>query len=283
MLNKIKTIIDTRFMPRKKNGNSASGPCNLPAAKYGITAKKISNGAKTVVSALTDAGYEAYVVGGCVRDILLDLHPKDFDVATNATPEQVKAIFNRSRIVGRRFQIVHVRMGREVIEVTTFRAHHQQTETGRVDQRETSRRSDKGLLLRDNIFGTIDQDACRRDFTMNALYYHPQDNKLYDYANGVTDIENRTIRIIGDASLRYREDPVRMLRAVRFAAKLGFDIEPETAKPIQKLGKLLAEIPPARLFDESLKLFMNGQALATFGLLRNTIYSANFFPKPTTF
>lgn len=266
-------------MPRKKNGNSASGPCNLPAAKYGITAKKISNGAKTVVSALTDAGYEAYVVGGCVRDILLDLHPKDFDVATNATPEQVKAIFNRSRIVGRRFQIVHVRMGREVIEVTTFRAHHQQTETGRVDQRETSRRSDKGLLLRDNIFGTIDQDACRRDFTMNALYYHPQDNKLYDYANGVTDIENRTIRIIGDASLRYREDPVRMLRAVRFAAKLGFDIEPETAKPIQKLGKLLAEIPPARLFDESLKLFMNGQALATFGLLREYDLFSKLFPE----
>ena len=290
MLKKIKTILDSKF--RQENDNTPGDPHMLSAGQHGISPKKISDGARKIVAELSSAGYEAYVVGGCVRDILLNLHPKDFDVATDATPEQVKQLFNRARIVGRRFQIVHVRMGREVIEVTTFRAHHQSSDSKNSDnkssgnkrlnkkhQKEKSRRSDKGLLLRDNIFGTIDEDASRRDFSMNALYYHPQDNSLYDFANGIEDIKQRTIRIIGDPKLRYREDPVRMLRAVRFAAKLGFDIEPSTAAPIKKLGKLLHEIPPARLFDECLKLFMNGHALATFHLLREFDLFGKLFPE----
>ncbi len=218
-----------------------------------------------MVEQLVSDGYEAYLVGGCVRDLLLGMHPKDYDVATDATPEQVSNLFRRARIIGRRFQIVHVRMGPEIIEVTTFRAQHSSEHKGK-DQ---SRRSSKGMLLRDNIFGSIAEDACRRDFTMNALYYHPQDNSVFDYANGLRDIKQRLIRVIGNAEERYREDPVRMLRAVRFAAKLGFSIEEDSARPIHKQGHLLADIPPARLFDELLKLLMNGHALATFHLLRD--------------
>jgi len=275
MLKKIKTIIDSKL--RKGSHSTLATPHTLTAGQHQVTPKKISEGAKKVVAFLSSAGYDAYVVGGCVRDILLDQQPKDFDVATNATPEQVKQVIKRSRIVGRRFQIVHVRMGREIIEVTTFRAHHQNNKTKK-NQKDKSRRSDKGLLLRDNIFGSIDEDASRRDFTMNALYYHPQDNSLYDFADGISDIDKRIIRMIGEPKLRYREDPVRMLRAVRFAAKLGFSIEPKTAAPIRKLGNLLDEIPPARLFDESLKLLMGGHALATFHLLREHNLFGRLFP-----
>ena len=278
MLKKIKTIIDAKVKRRK--GDQPDSPRSISAAEYGITPKKISKGAQSVVADLTKAGYDAYVVGGCTRDILLGLNPKDFDVATNATPEQVNDLFRRSRIVGRRFQIVHVRMGREVIEVTTFRAHHEPKQSRlKPGKRDQSHRSEKGLLLRDNIFGSINDDASRRDFTMNALYYHPQDNTLYDFANGIRDIQNRTIRMIGEPAQRYREDPVRMLRAVRFAAKLGFDIAPDTAEPIVKMARLLEDIPPARLFDEVLKLFMNGHALATFHLLRQYRLFGLLFPE----
>jgi poly(A) polymerase len=185
-----------------------------------------------VVEQLVSDGYEAYLVGGCVRDLLLGMQPKDFDVATDATPEEVNRLFRRARIIGRRFQIVHVRMGKEVIEVTTFRASHTAEHKGR-DQ---SRRSSKGLLLRDNIFGSVTEDACRRDFTMNALYYHPQDNSVFDYADGLSDIQQRLIRVIGNAEERYREDPVRMLRAVRFAAKLGFRIKKTAPEPLANSG-----------------------------------------------
>jgi poly(A) polymerase len=259
---------------RRDNPDTAKGPHTLRSGQHALSPKKISSGARKVVEQLSSDGYQAYLVGGCVRDLMMGLKPKDFDVATDATPEQVKQLFRRSRIIGRRFQIVHVRMGPEIIEVTTFRAHH----TDKKIHRDKAQRSAKGMLLRDNIFGSIDEDASRRDFTMNAFYYRPQDNSVYDYANGLPDIEQRLIRIIGNPADRYREDPVRMLRALRFAAKLGFDIEENTANAIKKVHKLLADIPPARLFDEVLKLLMNGHALATFHLLRQYHLFGILFP-----
>lgn len=238
-------------------------PHVVAAGNHAISARDVSSGCRKVIEQLDSAGYSAYVVGGCVRDLLLDLHPKDFDVATNATPEEVCALFRRSRIVGRRFRIVHVRMGREVIEVTTFRGHHDSdNEDGE------GRQSEAGMLLRDNRFGTISEDAHRRDFTVNALYYHPQDETIFDFCSGLADVEQRQLRIIGHPETRYREDPVRMLRAARLAAKLGFTIEPSTEAPIARLAPLLAEIPPGRLFDENLKLFLGGHGVATYRELR---------------
>ena len=254
----------------------ANAPHILSPRQHPVSPKDISKAARETVQRLDEAGYEAYVVGGCVRDLLLKTHPKDFDVATNATPEQVRQLFRRSRIVGRRFQIVHVRSGREVIEVTTFRAHHQHSPQQAASKH--SQQSKQGMLLRDNIFGDIDQDAARRDFTINAFYYHPQDNTIYDYADGLGDLRQRQLRMIGDPEQRYREDPVRMLRAVRFSAKLGFEIVADTAKPIQKLASLLRDVAPARLFDEVIKLFMSGHGLATFHLLRQHRLFEQLFP-----
>lgn len=265
MLKRLKRVL-TKKTPR------VNEPHIVYPKQHPITPKDISKGALTVVEELAAAGYEAYVVGGCVRDLLLDLKPKDFDVATDATPEQVKRLFRRARIVGRRFQIVHVPCGREVVEVTTFRAHHDGKRSKKASQ------SRQGLLLRDNIFGDINQDASRRDFTVNALYYHPQDNTIYDYADGLADIEQRIIRMIGDPEVRYREDPVRMLRAVRFMAKLGFAIDEATAEPINRLGWLLKEVSPFRLFDEVIKLLMSGYGLATFRLLREYNLFDYLFP-----
>ncbi|PCJ93731.1 MAG: poly(A) polymerase [Porticoccaceae bacterium] len=259
---------------RRNNLDTTKGPHILRSGQHALSPQKISSGARKVVEQLSRDGYQAYLVGGCVRDLMMELKPKDFDVATDATPEQVKQLFKRSRIIGRRFQIVHVRMGPEIIEVTTFRAHH----TDKKIHRDKAQRSAKGMLLRDNIFGSIDEDASRRDFTMNAFYYRPQDNSVYDYANGLPDIEQRLIRIIGNPTDRYREDPVRMLRAVRFAAKLGFKLEENTANAISKTYQLLADIPPARLFDEVLKLLINGHALATFHLLRQYQLFGILFP-----
>ncbi len=253
-------------------------PHGVEQKKHNLSRSDISPGALQVVEQLTAAGFSVYVVGGCVRDLLLGLHPKDFDVATDATPEQVEKICRRARIIGRRFRIVHVRCGREIVEVTTFRAQHD--ENGDIGA-EFSHRSDQGLLLRDNVFGSIEEDARRRDFTVNALYYNPTDNTLYDYANGMADLEARVLRIIGDPATRYREDPVRMLRACRFAAKLGFSIHSATAQPIFELGHLLGEVASARLYDEVLKLFMNGQALATFRLLDQYGLFLQLFPVNT--
>ncbi len=261
-------------MFRRRSPTAVNEPHVISSEQHPLSPEQISAGARKVVEQLSSDGYEAFLVGGCVRDLLMGLKPKDFDVATDATPEQVNQLFRRSRIVGRRFQIVHVRMGSEIIEVTTFRAHH----TDKKNNRDDSRRSSKGMLLRDNIFGSINDDASRRDFTMNALYYHPQDNSIYDYADGLPDIEQRLIHIIGSPVERYREDPVRMLRAIRFAAKLGFQIEDNTAAAITKVHNLLADIPPARLFDEVLKLLMNGHALVTFHLLRQYQLFGILFP-----
>ena len=222
-----------------------------------------SSGAIHVVERLQDRGFEAYIVGGAVRDLLLGKKPKDFDVATNATPEQIKQCFRSARIIGRRFQIVHVRSGREVIEVTTFRGHHDTQAAGQAAQA-----SQSGRLLRDNVYGSLDDDARRRDLTINALYYDTVAQTLIDQMEGQADVAARIIRIIGPPADRYREDPVRMLRVVRFAARLEFEIEPRTRSAIAKTGTLLRDIPPARLFDEWLKLFMNGFSAPTYALLR---------------
>ena len=224
----------------------------------------VSANAVTVVETLRDADYEAYLVGGCVRDLLLGRTPKDFDVATAATPQQVKAVFPRARLIGRRFRIAHVRVRRDLIEVSTFRRGNGQDDT----EVDGNHLSEDGVLLRDNVYGSLDEDAFRRDFTVNALYYDPVDGTVLDYTTGLRDIETETLRIIGDdPEARLREDPVRILRAMRFAAKLGFDLDAGTRDAIVPMSELLTAIPPARLFDEFNKLFMHGHALAAWSLM----------------
>ena len=213
---------------------------------------------------LKDAGYEAFLVGGGVRDMLLGREPKDFDIATNASPEQVKDEFRNCRLIGRRFRLAHVHFGREVIEVATFRAPHD-TIVSEDDDREII----DGTIIRDNVFGTLEEDAWRRDFTVNALYYDIRDFSVVDYTGGLEDLNAGVLRLIGDPVLRYQEDPVRMLRAIRFAAKLGFVVHPDTEAPLRALAPLLNKIPPARLFEEVLKLFLGNCALQTFELLRH--------------
>lgn len=250
----------------------------IPRDQHTISRKHISPAALKIIKQLQEADYEAYLVGGGVRDLLLGGLPKDFDVATSATPEQVRRIFRGARIIGRRFQIVHVRIGREVIEVTTFRGADNETATSGDKDSAKVTRSEHGMLLRDNVYGDVVSDALRRDFTVNALYYTIKDFSVHDYAGGMQDLEKRTLRMIGDPATRYKEDPVRMLRAIRFAAKLGFQIEPGTARPIRELSKLLNNISEARLFEEVLKLFLGGSATATFALMREYCLLGQLFP-----
>lgn len=240
-----------------------------------ITRKNISPNALKVLYRLNDAGFQAFLVGGGVRDLLLEGHPKDFDISTDATPEQVKELFRNSRVVGRRFKIAHVRFGREIIEVTTFRAHHNiETEVEDDQSRRhirdlDSAHSSSGMILRDNVYGSINEDALRRDFTVNALYYTTKGFVLLDFVNGLADIKSRQIRMIGDPETRFREDPVRILRAVRLAAKLDFEIEETTEAPLPRLAHLLQSISSARLFDETVKLFTTGKSAETFAMLRH--------------
>lgn len=275
MLNQI-----TKKVRSLMGGRSRKAPVyqrrEIPRDQHTVSRSVISDPAKKVLNRLNNAGYEAYLVGGGVRDILLGGQPKDFDIATNATPEEVHDLFRNSRLIGRRFRIVHVLFGREVIEVTTFRGNAPTADDDDDDDRKTS---EHGLLLRDNVYGNQEEDALRRDFTINALYYCIRDFTVVDYANGIEDLKNRQIRLIGDPETRYREDPVRMLRAIRFAAKLGFTLEPGTEAPIRELSPLLDHIPPARLFEEVLKLFSAGHGETTYHLLKHYNLLAPLFPE----
>ena len=252
----IRKILGTKEKPAKARDTNT--PVILGPDAHGIDPKLLSSNAVRVTSTLQEAGFEAFVVGGAVRDLLLGVKPKDFDIATNATPEQVRKLFRRAFIIGKRFQIVHVMFGQDLLEVTTFRG----------TTLDNAPKDDHGRVLRDNTFGSQAEDAVRRDFTINAMYYNPANQQVLDYHGGIEDIRAKTLRIIGQPEARYREDPVRMLRVVRFAAKLKFTIEPVTAAPIPVMASLIDNVPPARVFDEMLKLLMSGHALACLQQLR---------------
>ena len=259
----IKKFLQTVFKGKKKPAPHTPHQAErFPRRAHGIDRKHISHAAMKTVQELHKAGFAAFIVGGAVRDLLLKRTPKDFDIATNATPEQVHRIFRRSRIIGRRFRIVHVMFGAETIEVTTFRGSHLSSEEGDAEI------ADSGRILRDNVFGSQEEDAARRDFTANALYYDPQTEEVWDYHHGLKDIKDGVLRMIGDPETRYREDPVRMLRAVRLSAKLGLKLHPDTEAPIPRMADLLEDVPPARLFDEMLKLFLSGHAIESAHALR---------------
>jgi poly(A) polymerase len=247
-------------------------PRIIPRQEHIISRANISESALKVLYRLSNAGFQAYLVGGSVRDLLLGREPKDFDVATNAHPEQIRELFRNSRLIGRRFRLAHVRYGREIIEVSTFRASHLEADN-------TVTESLEGRIIRDNVYGSIDDDVWRRDLSVNALFYNIKDFSVVDYVGGMQDILAGRIRMVGDPVQRYIEDPVRMLRAVRFATKLGFRIDPETEKPLHEYAHLLQEIPSARLFEEALKLFLGGYALQTFEQLRHYDLFAQLFPQ----
>jgi poly(A) polymerase len=262
-----------------ENDGDPSTPLIVPRDQHPISRANISSNALKVLYRLKEAGYQAFLVGGAVRDLLLGLNPKDFDVATNAHPDQVKQLFRNCRLIGRRFHLAHVRYGYEIIEVATFRAAHTAIdEDNSVDEGGHRVLDDRGRILRDNLYGTIEEDVWRRDFTANALYYNIEDFSVWDYVGGFADARNRIMRLIGDPETRYREDPVRMLRAVRFAAKLDFTIHADTAAAIHKLAWMLDAVPPARLFDEITKLFLSGTALGAFDLLIKFGLLQHLFP-----
>lgn len=249
-------------------------PLILDEASHGIPLSSIDVNARKVLDRLHQAGYRACLVGGGVRDLLLDIRPKDFDVATDATPDEVKRLFRNARLIGRRFRLAHIRYGRDIIEVATFRAPHEEA----IEDAE-ARVEENGRILRDNVYGTLEQDVWRRDFTVNALYYDIADHSVIDYTGGVADLREGVLRMIGDTSQRYHEDPVRMLRAVRFAAKLGFRIEPESERLIRELAYLLEDVSPARLFEEYIKLMHGGAAFETWQQLREYGLFERLFPE----
>lgn len=243
----------------------------IPSTEHGINPREIDKKARSILTSLTKAGYEAYLVGGGVRDLLLGYHPKDFDIATSATPEQVKEVLPSTRIIGRRFRLAHVHFGREYFEVATFRAPHDDSDKGKV--------GDHGRIINDNVYGTVVEDAYRRDFSINALFYDLETGEVLDFVGAMDDLKKLQLRMIGDPVVRYREDPVRMIRAVRFAAKLNLTIEPASEAPILELSFLLGNIAPARLFDETLKLFHGGMAVKTLELLRRYHLLEHLFPR----
>ncbi|MFZ2726704.1 MAG: polynucleotide adenylyltransferase PcnB [Methylococcaceae bacterium] len=272
ILNFLKKIIQ----PNKATGKVADvitpvGATITPRSEHCISRNQISDNALKVLYRLHKEGFDAYLVGGCVRDLLLGREPKDFDVVTNADPEQIKKIFRNCRLIGRRFRLAHVHFGLEVIEVATFRGAGLAENDEQVLNKE-------GRLLRDNVYGTIEEDVWRRDFTVNALYYNIKDFSVVDYVQGMTDHKSATLRLIGNPEVRFREDPVRLLRAVRFAVKLGFTLHEDCVAAMHNSAELLASIPPARLYDESLKLFMSGYALQTFEMLRHYGLFQMLFP-----
>ena len=298
----IKKFLDKLLgKPTKKasSGSSLGKRIEVPKSEHQIDPSLVDERAAKVVQTLVDGGHEAYIVGGAVRDLLLGLRPKDFDVATDATPEQVKALFRRAFIIGRRFRIVHVVFGRgrqdrglsEVIEVSTFRALMDAAAAEQVLGNEKTLKAEgrhatgpshvvdaEGRVLRDNVWGPQIEDAARRDFTVNAMYYDPVREVVVDYHGGIKDAKKKLLRMIGDPETRYREDPVRIIRAVRFAAKLGFEIEPKTRAPIQSMSTLLENVPPSRLFDEMIKLLQTGHSLASIDELRKQGLHRGTFP-----
>ncbi len=295
----IKKFID-KLLGKTRSTSATARPklgkrVEIAASEHGIDASLVDDRAANVVRTLKQAGFEAYIVGGAVRDLLLGLRPKDFDVATNATPEQVKGLFRRAFIIGRRFRIVHVVYGRgrehEVIEVSTFRAYLDNAAAEQVPGNERTSRAElagmqhavdsTGRVLRDNVWGPQEEDAVRRDFTINAMYYDPETQIVVDYHKGLQDARSRTLRMIGDAATRYREDPVRIIRAVRFAAKLsglGFRMDSKTSAPLVKSLALLADVPQSGLFDEMLKLLQTGHALASIEQLRALGLGRGIYP-----
>jgi poly(A) polymerase len=248
-----------RHVFRRGESPSTHGPAMIPVARHGIRRDHVSLGARRTCETLQQAGHKAYIVGGAVRDLIAGIDPKDYDIATDATPEQVRSLFRRARIIGRRFQIVHVMQGGETLEVSTFRAAHDAHTV----------KDEHGRVLRDNVFGSIAEDAARRDFTVNALYYEPSSETVIDYHHGVADLQQKTLRMIGDPRQRYREDPVRMLRAVRLSAKLGLALDPAVRAPIREMAELIENVPAARLFDEMLKLLFSGHAVEAVHRLRD--------------
>jgi poly(A) polymerase len=281
-----------------QQNDRARAPVIVARPDHPISRSKISGNALKVLYRLKDAGYQAFLVGGCVRDLLIGIEPKDFDVATDASPDEVRRLFRNCRLIGRRFRLAHVRFGPQIIEVATFRAagvpivpegiDEEEGETAAGDEATAGApgpgsgdrvHDDRGRLLRDNVYGTVDQDVWRRDFTCNALYYNIEDFSIWDYVGGVGDIRARSIRLIGDPETRYREDPVRMLRAVRFEAKLGFEIHESARLPFTTLAPLLEHIPPARLLDEFQKLFLAGFGQRSFDLLRGHHLLEHLFPE----
>ena len=293
----IKTFISKLLGKSTDAGSAPRGKrVEVPKSEHGIDPKLVDERAVKVVSTLAEAGFEAYVVGGAVRDLLVGLRPKDFDVATNATPEQVKSLFRRAFIIGRRFRIVHVVFGRgrqdrglsEVIEVSTFRAVLAAADAEQVTGNEKTSRKDlvdkthvvdaEGRVLRDNVWGPQIEDAARRDFTVNAMYYDPVREIVVDYHGGIKDAKKKLLRMIGDPVARYREDPVRIIRAVRFAAKLGFEIEAKTRAPIKEMAALLDNVPQSRTFDEMIKLLQTGHALASIVELKKLGLHRGVFP-----
>src|SRR5687767_1503358 len=246
-----------RFI-RRVLGLPTESMVRMPRGKHSLPRDGLSPAAAKVCTVLREGGFQAYVVGGAVRDLLLGIEPKDFDIATDARPEQVKPLFRRAIIIGRRFRLVHVMLGAETVEVSTFRSA----------DADTSEKDEHGRVLRDNVFGTQEEDARRRDFTVNALYYDPATEEVVDFHGGMADLKKRVMRIIGDPVTRYREDPVRMLRAVRLGAKLGLTLDAATREPIAEMATLMERVPPARLFDEMLKLLLSGHASACLRQLR---------------
>ncbi len=285
------------------NSTTRLSPQVIPRSEHSISRAAISPNALKVLYRLKEAGYQGFLVGGAVRDLLLGLQPKDFDVATNALPDEVRRLFRNCRLIGRRFRLAHVFFGGEIIEVATFRAaaapEREDIEDPDVDAEapedaplesirpEFSPPSDsehrafdlRGRILRDNIYGTIEEDVWRRDFAANGLYYNIEDFSIWDFVDGMSDIKARRLKLIGDPETRFREDPVRMLRAVRFAAKLDFSIEPDTERPLQQLAYLLDGVPPARLFDEVLKLFLSGFGAKSYRLLQQYCLFEHLFPQ----
>lgn len=251
----------------------------VDARHYGISPRNFPNNALSIVAKLQKNGYEAYLVGGCIRDLLMGEKAKDVDIATNARPEEIQKIFGRQcRLIGRRFRLAHIVFGREIYEVATFRAAHHENASEKI-----SKTSENGMLLRDNVYGNLEQDAERRDFSVNALYYDPARNVIFDFYEGIADLKAGKLRLIGNPETRYQEDPVRMLRAIRFMAKLDMFLDKIADEPIRKMAPLLRHIPAARLFEESLKLLQTGNGLKTYQLLRQYGLFEQLFPVLTPF